>query len=174
MAVVATGFFDGVHLGHRKVIETLVSSARERGEEAIVVTFAQHPRLVLGQDADALRMLTTQAEKTAMLKELGVDRVEVVNFTKEFASLTAFEYLRDVVKAGFGATAIVLGYDTRLGSDKQTVSGIAPAAASLGLEVICCEAVEGISSTRIRKAVDEGRIADAEAMLGHVINPQAI
>lgn len=169
MAVVATGFFDGVHLGHRKVIETLVSSARERGEEAIVVTFAQHPRLVLGQDAEALRMLTTQEEKTALLKGLGVDRVEVVNFTKEFASLTAYEYLREVVKARFGATAIVLGYDTRIGSDRQTVEGIRSLATALGLEVICCEAVGGISSTKIRKALAEGRIADAEHMLGHKI-----
>lgn len=170
MAVIATGFFDGVHLGHRKVIETLVSSAARRGEEAIAVTFAQHPRVVLRQDADSLQMLTTREEKIAMLRELGVSRVEVIDFTPDFASLTAFEYLRDVVKGKLGGTAIVLGYDTRMGSDAVGVDGIRSIAGGLGLDVICCDAVGDISSTKIRKALAEGRIEDAEAMLGHKID----
>ena len=79
MAVVTTGFFDGVHLGHRAVIKALVSSARERGEEAIVVTFWPHPRTVLQQDAREFRILTTLDEKKALLASLGVDRVEVIS-----------------------------------------------------------------------------------------------
>ena len=75
MAVVATGFFDGVHLGHRLVISRLVQAARERGTEAVVVTFWPHPRTVLQNGARELRLLTSLAEKKALLEGLGVDRV---------------------------------------------------------------------------------------------------
>ena len=136
MAVVATGFFDGVHLGHRQVIQALVSCARERGEEAIAVTFAQHPRTVLQQDAYALRLLNSPLEKEALLRSLGVDRVEALPFDRAFARLTAAEYLREVLVGRFGATALVLGYDNRLGSDRLTPDRIKPLAESLGLEVI--------------------------------------
>ena len=136
MAVVATGFFDGVHLGHRQVIQALVSCARERGEEAIAVTFAQHPRTVLQQDAYALRLLNSPLEKEALLRSLGVDRVEALPFDRAFARLTAAEYLREVLVGRFGATALVLGYDNRLGSDRLTPDRIKPLAESLGLQVI--------------------------------------
>jgi FAD synthase len=136
MAVVATGFFDGVHLGHRQVIQTLVSSARERGEEAIVVTFAQHPRAVLQQDARTLRLLNSPQEKEALLRGLGVDRVETLPFDRAFARLTAEEYLRTVLRDRLGATLVVLGYDNRLGSDCLTPDAIRPLAESLGLEVV--------------------------------------
>ncbi len=171
MAVVATGFFDGVHLGHRQVIRTVVSSARERGEEAIVVTFAPHPRAVLQQDAHSLRLLNSPQEKEALLRGLGVDRVETLRFDRDFARLTAAEYIRTVLAGRFGATALVLGFDNRLGSDRLTPDAIAPIAESLGLEVIVVPAAtqqaEVVSSTKIRKALEEGRVEEAEAMLGY-------
>ena len=108
MAVVATGFLDGVHLGHRRVIQTLVSSAREKGEEAIVVTFVQHPRAVLQQDARSLRLLNSPQEKEALLRSLGVDRVVALPFDRAFARLTAAEYIRDVLVGRFGATTLIL------------------------------------------------------------------
>lgn len=169
MAVVATGFFDGVHLGHRKVLETLVHEAYIRGEESIVITFVQHPRLVLGQDADALHLLTSPEERISLIKSLGVSRVEMLDFTPEFASLKAVDYLRDVVVARFGGTAIVLGYNNRLGSDGLSSDELKPLAESFGLDVVLCDAVEGVSSTRIRQALSEGRIFDAEEMAGHKI-----
>ncbi len=86
--VIATGFFDGVHIGHRFVIERLVSEARERGDQSMVVTFWPHPRNVLQDDARNLRLLTSLEEKKALLKGLGVDHVEVLPFTKEFSRLT--------------------------------------------------------------------------------------
>ena len=135
MAVIATGFFDGVHLGHRRVVEALVSFARRTGGEAVVVTFAQHPRAVLQQDARSLRLLTSAGEKEAMLYELGVDRVETLPFDRAFARLTASEYIYDVLIGRFDADGLVLGYDNRLGSDRLTPDRIAPLAESLGLEV---------------------------------------
>ena len=174
MAVVATGFFDGVHLGHRQVIRTLVSSARERGGEAIVVTFAPHPRAVLQQDAHSLRLLNSPQEKEALLRSLGVDRVETLRFDRAFARMTAAEYIRRILVGRFGATALVLGFDNRLGSDRLTPDLIVPIAESFGLEVIVVppalavpEPAEVVSSTKIRKALEKGRVEEAEAMLGY-------
>ncbi len=175
MAVVATGFFDGVHLGHRQVIRTLVSSARDRGEEALVVTFSRHPRAVLQQGARELRLLNSPQEKEAMLRALGADRVEVVSFDRAFAALTAEQYIRDILRDRFGATALVLGYDNRLGSDKAGPGAIRSLARSLGLDVIVVppasvasdSAAETISSTKIRKALEGGNVEEAEAMLGY-------
>ena len=171
MAVVATGFFDGVHLGHRQVIQTLVSSARQRGEEAIAVTFAQHPRAVLQQDARILRLLNSPQEKEALLRGLGVDRVETLPFDRAFARLTAADYIRDILRDRLGATLLVLGYDNRLGSDCLGPDAIRPVAESLGLEVKVVPASTAsdivVSSTKIRKALEEGNVEDAAAMLGY-------
>ena len=171
MAVVATGFFDGVHLGHRQVIQTLVSSARQRGEEAIVVTFAQHPRAVLQQDARTLRLLNSPAEKAELLRALGVDRVETLTFDRAFAQMPAEEYIRTVLRDRLGATLLVLGYDNRLGSDCLTPDLIRPLAESMGLSVEVVPASTDqdvvVSSTKIRRALEEGRVEDAERMLGY-------
>ena len=171
MAVVATGFFDGVHLGHRQVIQTLVSSARERGEEAIVVTFAQHPRAVLQQDARTLRLLNSPQEKEALLRDLGVDRVETLPFDRSFARLSAADYLRTVLRDRLGATLLVLGYDNRVGSDRLGPAALQPLAERLGMAVEVVPASTAgdvvVSSTKIRKALEEGRVEDAEGMLGY-------
>ena len=121
MSIVTTGFFDGVHLGHRHVLEAVVSRARERREEAVVVTFWPHPRTVLQQDARDFRLLSSLEEKRSLLLEAGVDRVEVLPFTREFAALTAQEYLQ-LLKDKFGASLVVMGYDNRIGSDRRTAS----------------------------------------------------
>ena len=175
VAVVTTGFFDGVHLGHRHVLETVVSSARERGEEAIVVTFWPHPRTVLQQDARDFRLLTSVEEKKALLKELGIDRVEVIPFTKEFARLRADEYLRFLRKS-FGATMVVMGYDNRIGSDQLTADACAQLpefAHRIDFSVLSCAPLpdyahgEAVSSTQIRKAIEEGDVERASKMLGY-------
>ena len=175
VAVVTTGFFDGVHLGHRHVLETVVSSARERGEEAIVVTFWPHPRTVLQQDARDFRLLTSVEEKKQLLKQLGIDRVEVIPFTKEFARLRADEYLRFLRKS-FGATMVVMGYDNRIGSDQLTADACAQLpefAHRIDFSVLSCAPLpdyahgEAVSSTQIRKAIEEGDVERANKMLGY-------
>lgn len=174
--IVATGFFDGVHLGHRQVIRQLVETAAARGDESMVLTFWPHPRTVLQDDARSLRLLSTLAEKKALLTELGVDHVEVLPFSREFSRWTAREYLEEVVIGRYGGRAILLGYDNRIGSDGLAPEEIARLAASLGLDVIRPDCIvsgrslapEGaISSTRIRKELEEGRVEEAAAMLGY-------
>ena len=134
--IATTGFFDGVHSGHRLVIDRLVSAARERGDKSLVVTFWPHPRAVLQDGARELRLLTTLEEKKSLLQGLGVDRVEVLDFSRRFASLTAEQYLRDVLQARFGVTSLLMGYDNRLGSDRLTAVGLGPITQKLGMELI--------------------------------------
>ncbi len=192
VAVVTTGFFDGVHLGHRHVLSAVVSSARERGEEAVVVTFWPHPRTVLQQDAREFRILTTLEEKKALLAAAGIDRVEVLPFTRAFAAMTAEEYL-EMLRDRYGASLVVMGYDNRIGSDRLTIDALTGAfesrkpsslrSSSLPTSLLAvgplpftwprAAMVSGdpnapvISSTKIRNALQEGRVEDANAMLGY-------
>ena len=184
VAVVTTGFFDGVHLGHRHVLETLVSSARERGEEAIVVTFWPHPRAVLQQDAREFRLLNSIEEKKVRLLSCGVDRVEVIPFTREFAALKADEYLQ-LLRERFDASLVVMGYDNRIGSDRKTASELPESNILVVDELPTAEknyfsgrcpknqfssaiaTPTHISSTQVRQALEEGRIGNANAMLGY-------
>lgn len=167
MAVIATGFFDGVHLGHRSVVRQLVAAARERGTDSVVVTFRPHPRAVLQQDAPQLRLLTSFSEKRALLRSLGIDRLEVIPFTREFASLTAEQYIRDWLVERFGCTAMVFGYDNRVGSDGSDAVAVSAIASSLGVELIPCTALGDISSTKIRGTLSAGDVEAASAMLGY-------
>ncbi len=166
--IATTGFFDGVHCGHRLVAERLVSEARKRGDGSLVVTFWPHPRAVLQNGARELRLLTTLDEKKDLLHGLGVDRIEVLDFTRTFAALTAGEYLR-LLKDRFGVTTLLMGYDNRIGSDRLTASDLLPVAEGLGLELARVEALGDvpISSTKIRKALEEGKVEEANGMLGY-------
>ena len=169
MAVIATGFFDGVHPGHRLVIDTLLSEARARGEQSVVVTFWPHPRAVLQSGADELRYLTSRAEKDAILRGMGVDAVETVPFTREFAGLSAGEYLQ-MLKSRFGCTCLVLGYDTRFGYEQAGPEQIAELAARIGLDAVTVPPVYvghvPVSSSRIREALEAGDVAQAARLLG--------
>ena len=168
--VVATGFFDGVHLGHRLVIEQLVAAAAVRGDESMVVTFWPHPRNVLQQEARSLRLLTSLSEKKAMLESLGVNRVEIMPFTKDFSTMTTREYLERLA-ADYGAKAVLIGYDNRMGCDADGADQVAQTALDLGLEVIRTQMVPSeqgyaVSSTKIRERLEAGDVRAASAMLG--------
>ena len=169
--VVATGFFDGVHTGHRHVITQLVEAAAARGDESMVVTFWPHPRNVLQKEARSLRLLTTLAEKKQMLLDLGVDRVEVLDFTKDFSRMTTQEYLL-MLKEKFGARTVLIGYDNRMGCDAKDADQVMEAAAEVGLEAIRTEMIPSqhgyaVSSTKIRQKIEEGDVQAASAMLGY-------
>lgn len=170
--VIATGFFDGVHRGHRLVVEQLVKAAKERDEQSLVITFQPHPRNVLQSDARDLRLLTSLEEKKELLKGLGVDRIEVLPFTKAFSCLSAEAYLRDYLIGRFGGTAILIGYDNRMGSDRLTPDQIEPLARFLGLDVIRTKPVNAdtslaISSSKIRSLLARGDVMAAAEMLGY-------
>ena len=168
--VIATGFFDGVHLGHRFVIDRLVRAARDRGDESMVVTFWPHPRNVLQDDARNLRLLTSLQEKTGILKGLGVDHVEVLPFTRAFSRLTTEEYFKEYVIGRFGGKAVLIGYDNRVGSDLLSPDQIEKVAVESGLDVIRTDSISVpggivVSSTKIREALSSGDVEAAAGML---------
>jgi len=169
--VVATGFFDGVHTGHRHVIQQLVRTAAVLGDESMVVTFWPHPRNVLQKEARSLRLLTTLAEKKRMLLSMGVDRVEVLDFTREFSKMTSEEYFL-MLKKNYDATVVLLGYDNRMGCDAESVDDVMRAALTAGLEVVKTEMIPSVggyavSSTKIRQKLEEGDVRSASDMLGY-------
>ena len=176
--VVATGFFDGVHVGHRHVLSQLVEAAAVRGDESMVITFWPHPRNVLQKEARSLRLLTTLAEKRQMLHGLGVDKVEVLQFTKDFSAMTMREYLHMLMDK-YGVRTVLLGYDNRVGSDAAGADEVAAAAEELGLEVLRAEMVPSekgyaVSSTKIRERLEEGDVEGASAMLGYDYSVQGV
>ena len=169
--VVATGFFDGVHIGHRHVIEQLVQAAAVRGDESMVVTFWPHPRNVLQKEARSLRLLTSLSEKKDILLGMGVDRVEVLPFTKDFSSMTTEDYLR-MLMTDYGVKAVLIGYDNKMGSDAEGADQVARTAEDLGLEVIRTDMVPSelgyaVSSTKIRERLEAGDVMTAADMLGY-------
>ncbi len=173
MSVAATGFFDGVHPGHRKVIGEMARLAREMGENGIVVTFWPHPRSVLQQDADRLRLLNSLDEKRALCFAAGADSFEVMQFTKEFSRMTAAEFLRECLVEQCGVTDLVLGSDHRLGCDRiDSAEEMAEVVRSCGIEphFVDDAVTEGgrtVSSTLIRGMLASGDVGGAGALLGY-------
>ena len=171
MVVAATGFFDGVHLGHAKVIELLCATAKAEGKRSVVITFWPHPRSILRQDAGKLRLPNSLEEKEERLKSLGVDDVQVVNFTREFSKMTAEEFIRDFLIGKYGVSTLIVGYDHRLGCKKTGSDDIVRIAGKCGIEAIRVGAISDsyntISSTYIRNLIETGGIERANALLGY-------
>lgn len=171
-AAVTVGSYDGVHRGHRALLERLVTEARAAGGESIVLTFEPHPRITLGR-AEGLRLLTTLDAKIALLAALGVDYVIVIPFDAAFSALSGREFLRDYLVGKVGAETLVVGYNHRFGHDRVDSSEVADA----GLRVVrvdeCHVDGEHVSSTVIRRLLDAGNRAEAERLLGHPLEPQA-
>lgn len=172
MAVAATGFFDGVHLGHKQVIDQMCAIARQRGEASIIVTFWPHPRSVLQQDADRLRLLTSLQEKRDRCLSYGVDRFEVLPFTRAFSRLSAEQFIREYLVEQLGVTTLILGHDHRLGHDRfDSPQQMVETVARCGVEPVRVEAFTNgacaVSSTQVRSALLAGDVTVAERMLGY-------
>lgn len=172
MVVAATGFFDGVHAGHRAVLQVLKDTAREEGEESAVVTFWPHPRNVLQQDASTFRLLNTLEEKKELIYRFGIDNVYVVPFTKDFSQLSTTEFMKEYLVDRFHADTLIIGYDHRLGrSSTASREELAALAATVGLRTCIVEEVHcgdrKVSSTQIRNALAAGEVREAAEMLGY-------
>lgn len=170
MVIATTGFFDGVHKGHRKVIDTLCRTAKERGAESAVVTFWPHPRNVLRQDARELRLLSSLEEKKELLYACGVDRVEVVDFTRSLSRMSCEQFIKDYLIERLGTSTLIVGYDHHLGNPEFDTD-VTAVARSFGLETIkevsVSDRYNTISSTYIRNLVSTGGIERANILLGY-------
>ena len=174
MVVAATGFFDGVHRGHRAVLEKISALAKEQGDTSAVITLWPHPRTVLQQDAAKFRLLNSLEEKISLIKSFGIDEVFTLKFDKEFASQTTEEYFRDSLIRRLNVRTLVIGYDHRVGSDiNQTQDEMMAIARNLGINPVrvdeYTENESGliISSTKIREMLLAGDMGTANNLLGY-------
>lgn len=174
MVVAATGFFDGVHRGHRAVLDKICALATSQGDTSAVITLWPHPRTVLQQDAAKFRLLNSIEEKISLLKNYGIEEVHTLPFDKEFASQTTEEYFRNYLIKKFNVRTLVIGYDHRVGKDtNQTQEEMMEIARTLGItpvrvnEYMESESGLVISSTKIREMLQLGDIESANSLLGY-------
>ncbi|PRX57343.1 bifunctional riboflavin kinase/FAD synthetase [Flagellimonas meridianipacifica] len=168
---VTIGTFDGVHIGHRKILERLINDAKTAGHKSTVLTFFPHPRMVLQKDTE-IKLLNTLDEKIEILKSLGLDYLIIHPFTKEFSRLSATEFVRDILVNTLNTKRIIIGYDHRFGRNRNaSIQDLIGFGNSLDFEVEEIPAQEiddvSVSSTKIRNALLEGDIATANAYLGY-------
>ena len=170
-AVVTSGTFDGVHVGHQKILGRLKELARETGGETVVVTYWPHPRMVLYPDDPAIQLLTTFEEKLTLLDALGIDHLVQIPFTKEFSQLSSDAFVRQVLVDKISTRHLVIGYDHHFGRNREGgFDYLKEHAAEYGftVEEIPRQDVDqvGVSSTKIRNALEAGQVHTAREYLG--------
>ena len=168
---ITIGTFDGVHIGHRKILEKVINHAKNANLKSAVLTFFPHPRMVLQKDAD-IKLLNTLEEKKAILNKMGLDILVVHPFTMEFSRLTATEFVRDLLVNKLMTKQIVIGYDHRFGRNRTAnINDLVAFGNTLDFDVEEIPAQEidevSVSSTKIRKALEEGDIHTANEYLGY-------
>lgn len=169
--VVTIGTFDGVHVGHRKIIDKLVANAKANKLNSTILTFFPHPRMVL-QQANDLKLLNTLDEKIAILESSGLDQLIIHPFTKEFSRMSAEQYVKEILVDHINAKKVIIGYDHRFGRNRTAnIEDLTEFGEKYGFEVeqISAEEVDevSVSSTKIRKALETGDIATANSYLGY-------
>lgn len=170
-AVVTSGTFDGVHLGHQKILNRIREIARSIQGETVLITFWPHPRLVLYPAEHNLRLLSTFEEKTKMLRQFGIDHLITIPFTQEFSQMSSQEFIQKVLIEAIQTKKLVIGYDHRFGKNREGSFEYLKANSStfgFELEEISRQDVEeiAVSSTKIRKALESGDVKTAESCLG--------
>ncbi|GGM93127.1 riboflavin biosynthesis protein [Dyadobacter beijingensis] len=169
--VVTSGTFDGVHLGHQKILARLKEITEQSGGESVVLTFWPHPRMVVSEDSQGLQLLSTIDEKIELFSKLGIQHLAIVPFTRSFSELTSEEFIRQVLVEKINTKKLVIGYDHRFGRNREgSFEFLQKNCSEYGFEVeeIPREDIEhtAISSSRIRKALITGHIQEANELLG--------
>ena len=169
-AVATTGTFDGVHLGHKKILNQLVEKAKEVGGQSVLLTFSPHPRLVLQPDTE-LELLSSEREKIALLEKTGLDHLIIHPFTKEFSRTQSLDFVREFLVNIIGVKHLVIGYDHHFGRNREgSFEHLKEFGPIYGFEVEEIKALDidtvNVSSTKIRKALKEGDVELANTYLG--------
>jgi len=171
-AVVTIGTFDGVHLGHQKIIQKLIEKAHQINGETVILTFFPHPRMILHPEDHQLKMINTMAEKAMLLEKLGIHHLIITPFTRDFSNQSPQEYIEQVLLQKIGMKAMVIGYDHRFGKDRsgnlaelQQFSEVY----NYDIDEIPEQDIAdvAISSTRIRKALAKGDVDVANELMSH-------
>ena len=169
--IVTLGTFDGVHLGHKKILEKVIASSKNLNAESVVLTFFPHPRTVL-QSTEEMKQLNTIDEKIVLMNELGIDNLVIHPFNKDFSRLTAEEFVKNVLIEQFNIKKIIIGHDHRFGRNRTAdINDLIEFGKEYDFEVEQISAEEineaAISSTKIRNALNEGNIDLANQYLGY-------
>jgi len=170
--VVTVGVFDGVHLGHKALLDHLVSRSERAGGESAVITFDPHPRVLLSGKTGGFFFLSTLDEKKKLFAETGIGHLIIMNFTRELASMEADEFIRQILVGEIGTRHLLVGYDNHFGKGRGGYfDKISESAGKYGLKVEQVGGVSSsagiISSTSIRDTLINGRIVDANRWLGY-------
>jgi riboflavin kinase/FMN adenylyltransferase len=170
-SVVTSGTFDGVHLGHQKILGRLKELAERKQGETVLLTYWPHPRLILQPEDNSLRLLTTLTEKVKLLEELGVDHLIILPFTKELSQMSSEEFIREILVEKIQTKTLVIGYDHKFGKNREGSFEYLKSHSHLfgfDMEEISRQDVDdlAVSSTKIRTALAQGDISTASKYLG--------
>lgn len=170
-AVVTSGTFDGVHLGHQKILDRLKEIANRNGGETVVITFWPHPRFVLNPSDTKLKLLNTFEERIDLIKQQGVQHLLRIPFTKEFSNISSSDFIQQILVERIGTRKLVIGYDHKFGKNREgSFDQLKINGPKFGFDVeeIPKQELEqiGISSTKIREALERGDVKSAHLLLG--------
>ncbi|MDX9940866.1 MAG: riboflavin biosynthesis protein RibF [Bacteroidales bacterium] len=171
-AVVTTGSFDGVHIGHKVIINRLNQIARKIDGESVLITFHPHPRKVLYPDQNDLKLINSQEEKIELLRKTGLQNLIIIPFTLEFSRTSSHDFVSDILVGQLGAKVVIVGHNHHFGHKRKGDYDYLHKLAEelhFGVEEIPLQDIENetVSSTKIRKALTEGNIQRANAYLDH-------
>lgn len=169
--ILTLGTFDGVHIGHKKILERVIQNTENKEYESLVLTFFPHPRMVL-QEKSEIKLLNTISEKIDLLEKIGIENLVIHPFDENFSRLTAEEFVKTVLINQFHIHKIIIGYDHRFGRNRTAnIDDLIAFGQQYGFEVeqISVQEIDAISvsSTKIRKALSEGKMALANDYLGY-------
>jgi riboflavin kinase/FMN adenylyltransferase len=170
--IVTIGTFDGVHQGHQKIINRLQKAKQETGGETFIFTFDPHPRQVLFPDQTDLKLLTLADEKLNLFEQMGIEHVLVFPFTTAFSKQSAHSYIKDILVDAIGVKRLIIGYDHHFGNNREgNINTLKSYASTYNflVEEIPAHEIDNInvSSSKIRKALEEGDLETANSFLGY-------
>ncbi len=170
-AIVTIGTFDGVHIGHQKIINRLIDLGKQEELKSVILTFFPHPRMVLQKDSN-IKLINTIDERSKILDRLGLDYLLIKKFTKNFSRLSAEEFVKQVLVDKLKAKKVIIGYDHRFGRNRNAdINDLMKYGEEFGFEVEEISAQDindvAVSSTKIRTALSEGNIQKANRYLGY-------
>lgn len=170
-SVVTVGTFDGIHLGHKKIISDLIGIKKEKNLRSVIVTFDPHPQIILKNKYKEIKLLSTTEEKLREFENLGIDLLFILNFTKEFSEISAEDFYKNYLIEKIGLTDIVFGYDHNFGKNREgNYESLKCFSAKYGIDVHKVDEfkIDGdrINSTTIRNFLLEGNVEKASSLLG--------
>lgn len=171
-AIVTIGTFDGVHLGHRKIISRLTELAAAQNGQSVILTFFPHPRMIIQPEDESLKLINSISEKITLLESLGVDHLIITPFTRDFSNLSPDDYIKQILVDKIGLSSIIIGYDHRFGKDRKgDFTLLEQYATQYNFSIEEIPEIDlhnvSVSSTKVREALLKGDVSSAAEFLSY-------